>query len=569
MKREAGYWALAAIVLLSSTNSVFADPEENTRRRRANVNAADPACAEVLAEKKKEPTRGLLGEDDQIFVFDTNVLINDPHAFLRYRGTIVIPRQVLEELDGLKKDQKVGGVAREALRALEGLRKTGELVGDQVIYKIETGAKLMYVTGASSAQEKAMGDSMDDQIVSVAIELAIKHEGKAYLISDDNGVLIRADLLGRPHGLRLSRYAPDRLLEDEPATEGYRGYRELVVPAAVYHRLLDTKSIRPADLLSMIRQDAYFPPLRPNETVVIREEGAASPIEDVDLGLKAPLLRYHPVTGQLVAIPRAYEFEDDTGVKPRNLEQRVALDLALDPDVQFAIFSGRAGSGKNVMSFAGAVAQVHNRAIEKNIYDKILYLRTTATIGEDIGALPGSEEEKIKPHMQAVKDTLAAIEGGLSKQNRNSGDGKNGSDAKLEKKGEGLYTRLTSSKKLVDDRATQFMRGSTITNTLVIIDEAQNFRPNELDALIDRIGPGSKLIVLGDPEQVDPHFLNAMNNGMSVKLRAVEGAFETLPAGAARVNDADLGIIGMVRLWRAERSDVVRANLQLKNQQQQ
>jgi PhoH-like ATPase len=398
------------------------------------------------------------------FVLDTNVILHDPFAMFAFEGSrVVLPLTVIEELDTFKRNNdERGRSARLIARQLDELRKIGKL--SQWV-PLPHGGKLKVEIMVSEGLPKAFSaSSKDNEILSCAQYLKKQGENVVF-ISKDINLRIKAEALG----LETQDYEKAKVDIDEL----YKGWRELTVGAAAVDRFYKDK-----------RLDAPANDLVPNEFVILKAG---------DGGSQSALTRYDVKTNALVPLLRA-----DTapwGIKPLNTEQRFALELLLNPDIQLVTLVGLAGSGKTMLALACALQQT----LEEKIYRRILVGRPVIAVGHDIGFLPGTKEEKLTNWMGAIYDNLSYL---------------------LEKPKGSLETSDMDIQMLMEEgvleiEAVTFLRGRSLPNLLIVIDDAQNLTPHEIKTIISRAGKGAKIVLTGDPQQVDNYYLDAASNGLT------------------------------------------------------
>jgi PhoH-like ATPase len=435
------------------------------------------------------------------FVLDTNVLLHNPGALFAFADNhVIIPFDVLEELDKFKKDSTdVGRSARTAIRHIDNLREKGRLSsgvqwnGHGGTIKIEMDSRATPVPGLSF-------EKTDNRIIAVAYHL--KQAGKhTVFISKDINARIKSDALGI-----ITEDFENQKVDYETL---YSGYRELSVPAAVIDRLYADKRIDMADpVLKQLK-------LLPNEYVLFKSESEES---------HTGLARYVPAMGsQGALLPLSRSKKAIFGITPRNVQQIMALDLLLDDDVQMVTLMGTAGTGKTLLALAAGMY----KCFQEQRYERLLVARPIMPLGRDIGFLPGTKEEKLSAWMKPIFDNLEFL---LADRRVHSGEASN-VEAKL--KG------YMDSGKLVLEALT-YIRGRSIPHQFMIVDEAQNLTPHEIKTIASRVGEGTKLVLTGDAEQIDNPYLDANSNGLSFTIEKL------------KVSE----LVGHVTLARPERSSL-------------
>jgi len=434
------------------------------------------------------------------FILDTNVLLHNPNALFSFADNhVVIPFDVLEELDKFKKDSSdVGRAARTAIRHLDALREKGHLAkgvqwnghGGTVSVDMETFA--LPVPGLDQGKP-------DNRIIGVAYHL-MKQGKTTIFISKDINARIKSDSLG----IITEDFENQKVDYDTL----YRGYRELTVAPAVIDKLYTDKKIAITDpLLANLN-----PKLNPNEYVMLKSTADES---------QAGLARYVPA--QHAVLPLARTKKACFGVMPRNVQQTMAMDLLLDDEVQMVTLMGTAGTGKTLLALAAGMF----KCFQEQRYERLLVARPIMPLGRDIGFLPGSKDEKLSAWMKPIFDNLEYL---LADRRVHSGESAN-VEAKLK--------ALLESNKVVLEALT-YIRGRSIPHQFMIVDEAQNLTPHEIKTIVSRVGEGTKIVLTGDAEQIDNPYLDANSNGLSFTIE--------------RLKHTDL--VGHVTLVRPERSSL-------------
>lgn len=423
-------------------------------------------------------------------VIDTSVLIADP-ACLHSMGEadVVIPLTVIEELDGLKsRSDDVGRAARTALRTIEEFRlHHGGSLASPV--PLGNGSLRIEVNGVQhdALVEHGLDPAKaDNRIIGAA--LGQSQQAATTMVSNDAALRIKAAHLG------LSA------IEHQP-TGGTREIRQ-----AGWH-ILDTDT----QIIDALYRDG---------TVAVDEatHQADHTPAGIDLALSvdtAPLVReneyvvFRAGSQSALARRRGTEFHllppapaQPWGLHPRNKEQRFAIDLLLDPDVSVIALDGRAGTGKTILAIAAALEQV----VEEQRYERVAIYRPLVPVGRaDVGFLPGGLDEKLDPWMSAVHDAVVALT-----DQRSSGDARQ------------LIDELTERQKLSLESVT-FLRGRSLQQQMVVIDEAQNLEPTTLRTILTRVGEGTKVVFTGDTSQIDAPYLGETNNALAVLTNAFTG----------------------------------------------
>jgi len=420
------------------------------------------------------------------FVLDTNVILHDPMSMFSFEGSrVVLPLTVIEELDTFKRNNdERGRSARFVSRKLDELRKGGKLSN---WVPLEHGGKLKVEIQVSDGLPKAFSaHTKDNEILSCALYLKKQGENIVF-ISKDINLRIKAESLG----LETQDYEKEKVDIDDL----YKGWREAAVSGDAIDAFYKDKRL-PTPIQDLI----------PNEFVILKAEGTS----------KSALARYDLKTKSLVPLVRAETAP--WGIKPLNIEQRFALELLLNPEISLVTLVGLAGSGKTMIALASALQQT----LEEKLYRRILVARPVIAVGHDLGFLPGTKEEKLTNWMGAIYDNLSYL---------------------LEKPKGAVETSDMDIQMLMEDgvleiEAVTYLRGRTLPGLLIIIDDAQNLTPHEIKTIISRAGQGAKIVLTGDPHQVDNYYLDATSNGLTNLVERFKGQ----------------GLFGHVTFTKSERS---------------
>lgn len=399
------------------------------------------------------------------FILDTNVLLHDPTALFAFEeNTVVIPIYVIEEIDRFKRDlNELGRSAREVSRSLDDLRKDGPLARG---VELENGGKLYVAfTGRQLPAEIAQAEhAVDNRILAVALDVKEKNpEAPCILVTKDVNLRIRADALG----LEAEDYDHDRV----EITELYTGVVEFEVSGDEIDQFYSQGHLPLPDLY-------HFP----NEFVHLKNHSNPSHSALGKVNLEGE--RIMPIT----------RLKDGVwGVRPRNKEQSFAVDLLMDDSIKLVTLVGKAGTGKTLLAIAAGM----HKATEEGIYQRVLVSRPIFPLGRDLGYLPGTVEEKLSPWMQPIFDNVEFLMG-LSND---------------EKKGGRSYRELIDLGILQIEPLT-YIRGRSIPAQFMVVDEAQNLTPHEVKTIVSRAGEGTKIVLTGDPYQIDNPYMDATNNGL-------------------------------------------------------
>jgi PhoH-like ATPase len=437
----------------------------------------------------------------RVYVLDTNVLMHDPTALFRFEEhDIYLPMVVLEELDHNKK-----GLSEPARNVRQVSRFLDDLMGGATKADIDKGiviqaavtsngkpaasGRLFFQTRAlsSTLPEGLPGHEPDNSILAQTLALQIEMPAvRVTLVSKDINLRIKAAIIG----VHAEDYYSDRTIEDVDLL--HIGSHAL--PADFWEQ--HGKDMRSGTLNGRTWYEVQGPQVADwqcNQFVH----------EDTEHGIEAIVRDVHGTTARLELV-NDYRSERSGvwGITARNREQNFALNLLLDPEIDLVTILGPAGTGKTLLALAAGLAQT----LDTNRYSEIIMTRVTIPLGEDIGFLPGTEEEKMEPWMGALMDNLEVLTQGSS--------------------GGGSWGRAATSdlmRNRIKIRSLNFMRGRTFLNRYVIIDEAQNLTPKQMKALVTRAGPGTKLICLGNIAQIDTPYLTETTCGITYVVNRFRG----------------------------------------------
>lgn len=430
----------------------------------------------------------------KLFVLDTNVLIHDPSSIFRFEEhDVYLPMLVLEELDKHKH-----GLTEVARNARQASRYIDELIQDNAI-DVQKGVPLptaiegykpglLYLQGTSlgvTLPDGLAADKADNQILGVVLELAKRlHPREVILVSKDINMRIKARTLG----LVAEDYFNDQVLRDTDLL--YTGFMALPEDFWQAHKI---QELPPQNGLSIYRlQGPLCLHFLVNQFLFDESQ--------------APFYgRVRNLEGDSALIEEAIDYTGPKnnvwGVRARNREQNFALNLLMDPEIDFVTLLGQAGTGKTLLALASSLSLV----LEKKLYEEIIMTRATVPVGEDIGFLPGTEEEKMIPWMGALEDNLEVLQ-----QSDGAGDW-------------GRAVTKDLLKNRIRIKSLNFMRGRTFLQKIIIIDEAQNLTPKQMKTMITRAGPGSKIICLGNIAQIDTPYLTEASSGLTYAVDRFKG----------------------------------------------
>ena len=427
------------------------------------------------------------------FVLDTNVLIQAPYAMCCFEDNhVIISVAVLEELDNLKKaDGEKGANARKAIRLLEQMRRKGDLLAG---VELENGGSLRVEKNFVDVAlpQDLPDEKMDNRILKVCLGLSQTLDHPVILVTKDILLRIKAQIIG----IKAEDFAAEQVREDE---EQYRGRAEVFVPDDCF-KDFKKKGIDAADVYVCDSEGVKRPvSLLENEFVIINSDCASG---------KTHLGRVENGRIKKLEYKKAHLY----GISPRNSGQYFLQEALMQPaeKAPLVIVKGMAGTSKTFYALAVGLEKLLNNPTGE--YRRILISRPNAQFDSDIGFLPGDEREKISPLLRPVMDNLEQlVDSNEEKRYEN--------EAELKGKLDELFDRG-----IIQAEALNFIRGRSIVNTYLIIDEAQNMTPNQAKGIITRAGKGTKVILLGDPNQIDRPFLDERTNGLSYASEHMKGS---------------------------------------------
>ena len=472
-----------------------AKPRRSSAAAAQEATPVAPATAATPARSRKARGTG----PAKLFVLDTNVLLHDPTSLFRFEEhDIYLPMIVLEELDAHKKGMtEVARNARQISRSLDALAATSGADMARGLKLDSTGQRsasgclffqttaLDYRLPSSLPQGKA-----DNQILGVVEALRQQHAGReVVLVSKDINMRVKARALGLP----AEDYQSDKVLADDDLL--YSGM--LVLPTDFWSSHGKSMESWQSGAHTYYRiSGPLVPQLMINQFVYFEAAGEPS--------LYARVSEIRDKTAVLKTLKDYGHAKNAVwGVTTRNREQNFAVNLLMDPEIDFVTLAGTAGTGKTLMALAAGLTQV----LDDRRYTEIIMTRATVSVGEDIGFLPGTEEEKMGPWMGALDDNLEFLA---------KGDGGNAGEW-----GRAATNELIRSR--IKIKSMNFMRGRTFMNKYVIIDEAQNLTPKQMKTLITRAGPGTKIICMGNLAQIDTPYLTEGSSGLTFAVDRFKG----------------------------------------------
>jgi PhoH-like ATPase len=408
------------------------------------------------------------------YVLDTNVVLHDPRAIFRFEDNdVIVPIYCIEEIDQFKREgSERGRNARQIARLLDQLREKGGSLSSGV--PLDSGGTLRVAVPAKRSELPSALDktSMDQAILQTAFDVREGGGGRPTIfVTMDTNLRIRADALG----MVAETYENMRVEVEQLDT----GIRDVEVDA----KEIDT----------FFHEGRWVPKgvadLRPNVCILLRDRTNPS---------HTALGRYDATRKEIMALrtPR----EGVMGVRPRNKEQSFAIDLLLDESVRLVTLVGKAGTGKTLLALAAGL----KRTMEDGAYTRMLVSRPVMPLGRDIGFLPGDVDEKLNPWMQPIFDNLEFL---FSSGTR---------------KGPRAYAELLESGQIQVEPLT-YIRGRSLPQQFMIVDEAQNLTPHEVKTIITRSGDGTKIVLTGDPGQIDNPYVDSASNGLTIAADKFRG----------------------------------------------
>jgi PhoH-like ATPase len=432
----------------------------------------------------------------KIFVLDTNVLLMNPRAIFSFEeNDVVLPLPVVEEIDDQKtKNTSIGYNARLTSRLLDSLRKEGKLnegvklEGGGILKIAIDGKDLILPKGLSSTK-------MDNRILSTAFHLQNDNPDKeVILVSNDINLRLIADAFN----LQAEEHKSERLSDKDI----YSGFKEIFVPSIIIDEFYQNKELVLEKLENLENNDIKLSAQEMIQLSSIDEKG------------KTALAKFN---GEKI-LPLIFNKKKPWGISALNREQEFALELLLDDSIKLVTLVGKAGTGKTLLAIAAGLSKV----TDEEVYNRLLITRPVIPMGNDIGFLPGTKEEKLLPWMQPIFDNL---------------------DFMLHQgKGSSVSFEYLVEKDLIQIEALTYIRGRSIPNQFIIIDEAQNLTKHEIKTIITRSGKGTKIVLTGDPDQIDSPYLDIHTNGLTYLAHKFHKE----------------SIAGHITLIKGERSDLAR-----------
>ena len=435
----------------------------------------------------------------KIFVLDTNVMMHDPSCLYRFEEhDVFLPIMTLEELDNHKKGMsEIARNARQVSRMLDEMLTFATNIEDGIPLtepskKLASGRLFLQTEAINVELPKGLPTSkVDNAILTVVIHLSQKYpDRQAILVSKDINMRIKARTLGLP----AEDYFNDKVLEDSDIL--YSGSQAL--PANFWEKHGEGMESWKAEGKTYYKvKGPLCPNFLINQYVYLESDGFNAIVKEAS-GKTAVLETLVDYTHPKHAV---------WGITARNREQNFAMNLLMDPNVDFITLLGQAGTGKTLLTLAAALTQV----LETKLFAEIIMTRITVPVGEDIGFLPGTEEEKMAPWMGALEDNLDVL-----CHNEDAGGGPYGGDW-----GKAATNEIIRSR--IKVKSMNFMRGRTFLKKFLIIDEAQNLTPKQMKTLVTRAGPGTKVVCLGNIAQIDTPYLTEGSSGLTYVVDRFKG----------------------------------------------
>lgn len=432
----------------------------------------------------------------QNFVLDATVVLHDPEAVLRFEDSrVIIPMEVLEETDRFRRDMdERGRNSRTFARVLDGLRQRGRL-GEGV--RLDNGSCLQVVFEPMEddlpAPRTGTRDPVDSRVLTLALELQRREpNSQTVVVTRDVSLRVKADAVG----VRTADYDRD----PAPEADVYAGWIRVSAPGDAVTAVSKGLAVALPNLNG-----------RPNEYVLLQDEDDRS---RTALGRVSPAATGH-------VLPLTHRGEDAAGIRALNLEQTFALDALLEDDIKLVTLTGKAGTGKTLLAVAAGLRKI----FLEDCYNRLLVFRPTMAVGRDMGYLPGDLNDKMQPWMQPIRDALELIR-----------------DTDRRSSALSLPPDILDCEEILIQPLC-YIRGRSIPHQYLVIDEAQNLTPLEVKTALTRVGLGTKVVVTGDPHQIDNPHVDSLSNGLVNLVRHFRGSELSAHIG----------------LWKGERSPLAEA----------
>lgn len=445
------------------------------------------------------------------YVLDTNVLLSDPSSLFSFEeNNVIIPLAVLEELDNHKSRQdEVGQNARSVSRTLDELRLQGSLL-DGIGLKNGGNLRVVSIPHEKFTELPIELRSVESKVDNMIIALMNSYDKDAILVSKDINVRLKCDALG----IRCEDYLKMRVADDPK--NFYRGVEVIELPYELIESFYENDELD-------LPQEYVNGKLHPNQILILKNSVDGKTV-------KSAIAKYVSHDKPVKPIQK---IEQAFNLKPRNKEQSFSLDLLFDESIKLLTLVGPSGTGKTLLAISAALAQLKGLGDEPR-YDKLIVSRPVQPLGKDIGFLPGTMEEKMEPWVAPIRDNINFLMGSGKKQSRRSRPNHDEHESKMH------YLNLLQEKGLIEIEAITFIRGRSIPNAFIIIDEAQNLSMHELKTIVTRVGDNTKIVLTGDVEQIDNVHVDVYSNGLTVAVEKFK----------------DYSVAGHVTLIKGERSEL-------------
>jgi len=432
----------------------------------------------------------------KVYVLDSSVLLHDPNAIFQFpESDVVIPFVVLEEIESKKRlMENIGRAAREAIRHLDRLRSIGQLSQGVLL---PNGGRVRIELNHYSNEILPLNSDLalaDNRILAVSLSLSREENRPVILITKDIAMRVKADALG--------------ILTDDYHND------KVAVPPSKDEIIVLALEDAEVDGLYKDKYISLQVPLLPNRCVkAVLSDDSVLPLVSSPNGQK---LVHHMGPSNA-----------SWDIRPKNVEQSWALEMLNNPEIKLVNLMGPAGTGKTLLALASGLEQT----VHEELYIRMLCARPVVPFGKDIGFLPGEKDQKIRPYMQPIYDNLEYLLRPRREKVRERGVGDSMVDSAID---------LLIKKRQIEIEVLTYIRGRSIPNQFIIIDEAQNLSPHEVKTIITRAGEGTKIVLCGDPDQIDHPYLDKESNGLAYV--------------AAKLNGQSF--YGQVRLVHGERSEL-------------
>lgn len=421
----------------------------------------------------------------KIYVLDTNCYLTDYEAIYKF-GTadIIIPLKVLEEVDKHKKRQDgVGLNARNFIRILDDLRSKGNLNKG---VRIDKGLGVVRARSSDFSTLPSDFDPNQADNAILACALSVKNENperKVIVVSLDINLRVRCDALG----IECEAYTENQVIKK--ANDIYTGQSKLLVDDQLIDRFYAGEQI-------FLEEDENTKDFKPNQFVILVSSANEK---------KSGLSRFVAFNKPLLKVKEFVKSKEGTvfGLTPRNKEQQMALNLLMDEAVPVVSMMGSAGTGKTLLAIAAALEYVINKEGEGQKYEKIIVSRSVMPMGKDIGFLPGTMEEKMAPWVAPIQDNLDTLFSNKAFKNLDP-------------------LEHYKEKGIIQVEALTYIRGRSLNNAFIIIDECQNMNTHEIKTVLTRVGENTKIVLTGDVEQIDNIYLNETTNGLTYAIEKLK-----------------------------------------------